>query len=450
MSSAAVDFRRQLPVRYDVDVMVAGGGPAGVAAALTAARQGARVLLVDAQICLGGMGTAAGVPMFCSMSDGVNFVAGGIGREVHDRLFAANGVADFNKPGDSTLYFRPEALKTVYDDLLGESTVEWVLQTQLLDVVCEGEYVRHAICSGKSGLYAVRAKVFVDATGDGDLCARAGAPYEKGDALGGMQPGTLVSYWSNIDWQRANAAGNGIWKQDGRIREAIGDGVFTVHDAGMPGIIPNSPTAGNGNIGHLFGVDGTDERSITKAAVWGRKMVREYERYFKEYLTGYERMELITTAAAVGIRETRRITGDYVLGKADYYARAVFPDEIGRFSYGIDVHATTAEESSDGADLHSTFLGKGESYGIPYRVLTPQALQNVLVAGRCVSTDRSVQGSLRVMPGCFITGQAAGVAAALAAANGCTTRQIDLPQLQAALKKLGAYLPNCAEASCAG
>ncbi len=442
MNQPTVRFERELPVRHRVDVMVAGGGPAGVAAALAAARQGARVLLIDAQICLGGMGTSAGVPMFCNFTDGKHFVAGGIGQEVHDRLFAAKGVAGFNKPGDSTLYFRPEALKVVYDDLLAESPVECVLQTQLLGVCCECGYVRHAICVGKSGLYAVEARAFVDATGDGDLCALAGAPYEKGDAGGGMQPGTLVSYWSNIDWERANAAGNGLWKQDGRLREAIRDGVFTVRDPGMPGIIPNSPTAGNGNIGHLFGVDGTDERSITQAAIRGRKMVREYERYFKEYLTGYERMELITTAAVIGIRETRRILGDYVLNQSDYYARAIFPDEIGRFCYGIDLHATTPEDMGDSAELHATFLGIGESYGIPYRILTPQKLENVLVAGRCVSTDRSVQGSLRVMPGCFITGQAAGIAAALTAQRNTPTRGVNLCDLQQRLCQLGAYLPN--------
>lgn len=443
MQAATVALSQSIPLRHEVDVFIAGGGPAGAAAAIAASAQGARVFLAEGGSCFGGMGTAGGISMLCSLTDGVNFVAGGVGRRVHDALFALGGNSPISQPEPQTLYFRPEALKLVLDNLLVASGAELSLLTSLVAVEASGGRVSHVICSGKSGLFAVRAKAYVDATGDGDLCAWAGAPYEKGDAAGSMQPGTLVSYWCNIDWERANAAGNGIWKQDGRLAQASADGVFTVNDKGMPGIIPTSPTCGNGNIGHLFGLDGTDERSLTAAALHGRRIVAEYERYFKKYLTGYENMELVTTAAAIGVRETRRITGDYILGRTDYFNRAVFPDEIGRFCYGIDIHASSAEESdAESDDFRASWLKKGESYGIPYRILTPKGLDNVLVAGRCVSTDRAVQGSLRVMPGCFITGQAAGVAAALAARANCSTRALDVAAIQQALHTLGAYLPN--------
>jgi hypothetical protein len=192
-------------------------------------------------------------------------------------------------------------------------------------------------------------------------------------------------------------------------------------------------------------VDGTDERSITKALVYGRKLMDEYEVYYKKYLTGYEDMELMATGSLLGIRESRRIMGDYVLNLQDFLNRRVFEDEIGRYSYPVDIHASDAsEESYTKFEREYTTLryGPGESYGIPYRCLIPQNLENVLVAGRCVSTDRAMQASIRVMPGCYITGQAAGAAAALAARKEITTRQVKVSELQKLLKEMGAYLPN--------
>ena len=222
------------------------------------------------------------------------------------------------------------------------------------------------------------------------------------------------------------------------MEQAIKDSVITNGDRGLVGMLPVGRHAGGGNIGHLFGVDGTDERSVTAALLRGRKMLQEYERYYKEYLKGYEAMELVGTAAVVGIRETRRIMGDYVLNLEDYRRRAVFEDEIGRYSFKLDVHAAGPDQE----DSNMMQYGPGESYGIPYRCLTPKGLSNVLVAGRCVSTDRYVNGSIRVMPGCFITGQAAGMAGAMAVERHATTRDIPVRELQTRLKKLGAFLPH--------
>ena len=157
-------------------------------------------------------------------------------------------------------------------------------------------------------------------------------------------------------------------------------------------------------------------------------------------------MTLVATGSLLGIRESRRITGDYVLCLDDFKKRAVFPDEIGRYCYPVDIHASKPDAANykQFAEEFKTLRYKqGESYGIPYRVLVPQKLSNVLVAGRCVSSDRYIQGSIRVMPGCFITGQATGVAAAIAIEKGADTRGVPVPELQARLKKLGGYLPNC-------
>ena len=156
-------------------------------------------------------------------------------------------------------------------------------------------------------------------------------------------------------------------------------------------------------------------------------------------------MELVATGSLLGVRETRRITGDYELDIDDFVNKAVFDDEIGRFSYPVDIHIARPDKESYEKftkEITTLNLGKGESYGIPYRILLPKGLKNTLVAGRCVSTDRNVQASIRVMPGCFITGQAAGVAAALSVRDNIETRKVNVRELQSILKDMGAYLPN--------
>jgi hypothetical protein len=303
------------------------------------------------------------------------------------------------------------------------------------------------VCAGKTGLFAVEAKTFVDCTGDGDVCAFAGAPYEKGDETGAMMPGTLCSLWADIDWEAVKAGGITGEERNKRLEQALKDGVFTLEDRHLPGIWQVGDHVGGGNVGHTFEVDGTDEESLTAAYVWGRKSMTEYERFYKEYLKGYEKMALVATGSLLGVRETRRIMGDYVLTVDDYTNRAVFEDEIGRYSYPVDIHIAKPDRKSYDAFMkeHTTLrLGKGESYGIPYRILTPKGLKNVLVAGRCVSTDRQAQSSIRVMPGCYITGQAAGMAAALMVETGKDSRGIEVRELQKRLKAMGGYLPNFA------
>jgi len=437
-TNEALAYQRNLAIRHDVDVLVAGGGPAGIAAALAAARQGKSVRLVEAHSSLGGMGTAGMVPAFCQFGDGVNFLADGIGREILERLRKADGTV----PANGTC-IRAEVLKRVYEDLLTEAGIAFTFHTQLVDVTMADRQVHEAICAAKSGLYAIRAKVFIDGTGDGDLAAFAGAPYEVGDAEGNMMPGTLCSLWAGIDWDEVRASELGAGNS--RIEQAFKDGVFTLEDRHLPGMYRVGATLGGGNIGHTFGVDGADEESLTAACVWGRKSLLEYERYYKEYLKGFERMELVATGSLLGVRETRRVMGDYVLNIDDFEKRAVFEDEIGRYSYPIDIHIARPDKESYEKfyrEFTSMRLGKGESYGIPYRVLTPRGLDNVLVAGRCVSTDRSMQASIRVMPGCYITGQAAGVAAAMMLDSATHSRDVDVTALQARLKAMGAFLPN--------
>ncbi len=437
--AAEVLFQRKLPVKHEVDVFIAGGGPAGTAAAVAARSQGASVFLAEAHTCFGGMGTAGRVPVFMQLDDGIHFLAEGFGRQLITRLAKEKSLA-----GPATDI---EALKRVYDALLTEAGATFSFTTTLSGVEAQDGRIRYVVCSSPSGLFAVKAKVYVDATGNGDLAAWAGAPFEKGDAQGHLMPGTLCSVWSGIDWKTwiANRP-NGPQPDGHMLEKAFADGVFTVRDQHLTGMHKLGDDLGGGNIGHTFGVDGTDEKSLTEALVWGRKSMKEYERYYRNYLKGFEKVRLVQTGSLLGIRETRRITGDYTLNLADYKRRAVFPDEIGRYAYPIDIHPLTTDKESyekHRKEFDQEFrYGKGESYGIPYRILTPKGLDNLLVAGRCVSTDQMVHGSLRVMPGCYITGQAAGIAAAMASDSGLSVHGLDVKALQKKLKAFGAYLPN--------
>jgi ribulose 1,5-bisphosphate synthetase/thiazole synthase len=446
MNQAKIKFSREIPVRHDVDVFVAGGGPAGVAAALAARWQGMNVFMAEAQACFGGMGTVGLVPAFMRLTDGVNFLADGIGREIYEKMKQVASEWGNPIPADfpnEYVTINVEALKRVYDDLVVDSGAEFAFETQVIGVEAMGGRVEYAICNAKSMMYAVRAKVFVDASGDGDLCVWAGAPYELGDANGNLMPGTLCSLWADVDWERVHG------RDDRALEKAFANGVFTIQDRHLPGMWRVGEHVAGGNVGHTFGVDGTDERSLTQALLWGRKSLREYERYYKEYLEGFERMRLTATGGLLGLRETRRILGDYVLCLDDFKQRAVFEDEIGRYAYPVDIHASSPDKVSYAKfeeEFASLRYRDGESYGIPYRTLTPRGLLNVLVAGRCVSTDRFLQGSLRVMPGCYITGQAAGVAAALAVETGMGVHEVDVKELQRRLKLMGAYLPNIKEA----
>ena len=426
-----INYSKSVPIRHNVDVFVAGGGPAGIAAAITAARLGSKVFLAEAIGCLGGMGTAGGVPLFLQFSDGVNFLAGDIGKEIQNKN------AELGKVGD---IIRAEILKEIYEDMMQDAGVEFTYFTNLIDVITDGSYVETAIISSKSGIFGVKAKMFIDCTGDGDLSAMAGAEYEKGDENGSMMAPTLCSIWSGIDWNRTNLS-----KQEENLELAFKDNIFTDKDRHLPGMFKTGDSTANGNLGHAFGADGTDETSLTKAIMEQRKKLREYELYYKKYLTGFENMMLVATPPLLGVRETRRITGDYILNLDDFKSRAVFDDEIGRFSYPVDVHASDSGDKNYriyAEDFKNLRYGNGESYGIPYRIITPKGLDNVLVAGRCVSSDRYIQGSVRVMTGCYITGQAAGAAAYMAIEKNTHIRGFDIKILQKKLKNIGVYLPN--------
>jgi len=431
----AAVYTKKLVDEYDVDVFVAGGGPAGVCAAVAAARAGASVFVAEASGAFGGAATAAYVPAFATFSDGKRMVVGGIGGEIR------RGVS---KEVSLDAYWTPidvEELKRYYDELVAKAGVRFSFFTSLCDVMVRDGRIERAVVVSKRGLFAVKARMFVDCTGDGDLSAFAGAKFEKGDETGAVMPCTLCSQWADIDRSVSNPHPQKL------LPQAIADGVFTVPDYHLPGFFfgpEKKSSLGRGNIGHAFNVDPTDERSLTAGMIDARRRMPEYERFYKRYLKGYERMRLASTAPYMGVRESRRITCDYMITVKDFVKRANFEDGIGRYCYPVDMHVSKPGDRK----AFEAFLKEyendlnykaGESYGIPYRSLVVKGFGNLLVAGRCLGCDRKMQASIRVMPGCFITGEAAGTAAAMACKTG-ETRAVSPAELRQKLHAAGVVL----------
>jgi len=431
---------RNLDVIADGEVVVCGGGPAGIAAAVAAARIGRSVILVEQTGCLGGLGTAGMVPVFCPATDGERVLAAGICQEVMDELARRMGV----EVSYNWFPFDYEILKALYDEIVLDAGVRLFLVTTLADAIVEDGRVRAVVTANRAGLQAITGTVFIDATGDGNVSAWADAEWELGGDHGELMGPTLCSTFSNVDWDRYHAAAKA--SQDARSiwLRMMDEGKAPLPEYHFVGAFRAGPTRTGNNLGHTYGVNGIDEESLTRGYVEGRKLARVYLDFYREHVPGFENAELSATAALLGVRETRRIVGEYVLTGEDYRSRATFEDEIGRFAYPVDIHSATTDPAAQKhveEELRATRLGKGESYGIPYRSLVARGLANLLVAGRCMSADRQVQSSIRVMPGCFITGQAAGVGAALAIEGRCAVRDVNVAKVREVLRYQGQYVP---------
>lgn len=433
-----MEYIKKIEVKHEVDVCVAGGGPAGIAAAVSAARQGAKVFLIESQGFFGGAGTAGLVPAFMPFDNGVDFLADGIGREIYEATRKDPSVIM-----DRTIGIQVEKLKKIYDDMVLDAGVEFLFFTNVIDVIKKSNKVEAVIVSTKSGIFAIKAKVFIDATGDADLSALAGVSYLLGDETGHTMPASLLSVWADVEWEKMRINHTEF------LEEAFKDKVFTQEDRHVPGFCRAGKTSGGANIGHVFDVDATNVQDLTKAMITGRKILEEYKVFFNDYVKeGYEKAFPISSGSYLGVRESRRIQGEYIMTVQDFINRATFDDEIGRFSYPVDIHvADLSKEAFEAFEKeHKSLRYKdGESYGIPYRALLPKEIDNMLVVGRCISADRQMLSSVRVMPACFITGQAAGMAAAMSAFENCEVKKIDVTKLQQNLKKIGAFLPNTKE-----
>ncbi|CAG7648580.1 FAD-dependent oxidoreductase [Paenibacillus allorhizosphaerae] len=431
-----------IPISKQADVVVIGGGPSGIAAAIASARNGAKTLLIEQRGYLGGMGTVSLVPAFCPFTDKEKPVIRGIGLELLEQM-KQNCSAEYQRMYRSSLDWvpiDPEVLKRVYDEAVLACGVELLYHTFVGQIVKSDDdhHVHTIVVLNKSGRSAIEAKYVIDATGDADIAALAGAPFQKGGSAGEMQPGTMCYLVTNAD----RKAFTRYLKESGDSGQIH----LAVEKAQQAGDLPAGRKKVSGfawlsdhlvgvNFGHVFGVDGTKAEDLTKGAVEGRRLAKIQVDFLRRYVPGFEHAHLTATGEQIGIRETRRIVGDYILTEDDFVNTRSFADDIARNAYFIDVHLAT---SGDQMSIYR--LPPGHSHGVPYRCLLPKGLDNVWVAGRSASADRIVQSSLRVMPNCFAMGQAAGTAAALAAEHSMTSRDVPIGRLQERLVRQGAWL----------
>lgn len=447
-----LQISRSVPLHTAYDVIVAGGGPAGCAAAAAAAREGAKTLLIESTYALGGMGTAGLVPAWCPFSDKEKIIYGGIAEKV---FTAAKAAVPHQGAGDMDwVAINAEALKQIYDHLVSDAGAEVLFGSTLCGVEAREGEVSALLVANKAGISAYTAKVFVDCTGDGDLAVMAGASFEQ-QGNPDIMAATHCFILTNVDeyaYLYDPASGRhhgGIHPNnpESTVYQIAADPAFpAIADTHLCNNLIGPRTVGF-NAGHIFELDATDPAALSAAVREGREIARQYREALAKYFpSAFASSFLVSTAPLMGVRESRRIVGDYQLTGQDYVARASFPDDICRNSYYMDVHPGKAGailSARQQADLHKTQFRyqKGESHGIPYRCLTPKGLRNLLVAGRPISCDRQIQGSVRVMPACLCTGEAAGMAACHAMQD-CSgdVHAVDVVRLRRRLLEEGAYL----------
>ncbi|MHC1761698.1 MAG: FAD-dependent oxidoreductase [Negativicutes bacterium] len=444
------------------DVIVAGGGTAGMIAAIAAARNGAKTLVIEKCGHLGGTATF-GVPflgIFCGQGTQVNM---GLIQELVDRLIAAKGSAGHARGGqwatlaDQELHdfsltpFEPEILKYVAQEMVLEAGAEILFHTVITDVIKEGDTVKGVEIFNVSGKCSFYADVVIDATGDANIAAFAGVPFQDKDK---KQNASILFRVCNVDLDKfkgalekgENVKGWGEWHT--RIVKSVkvlGSSDTYTHIAGH--LTPWEDksrevtfTAVSAHEGEIFlnatritGIDPTNAEDLTRAEIMERRNVVSVVEAMRAAVPGFEKA-YVAHSSPVGIRESRNIIGDYMMTEQDVVDARNFPDGIARGSYPIDIH------DPSGGRTQFTFIKNGQSYNIPYRSLLPLGVEGLLVAGRPISANHKAMGSTRIM-GCVMSqGQAAGTAAALAVKAGVSPRQLDVETLKTVLLSQGANI----------
>ena len=427
----SITYTKQLASIGHYDVIVLGGGPAGVCAAIEAARGGARVLLAEAQGMLGGMATTALVGPFMTNYDrkGDRPVVGGLYREIIERLAEKGGAIlpeNTDSPSIHTSFighyhrhvtpFDSFMLQVVLDDMTRDAGVEVWLYTRFVDAVCEDGRIKQVILAALEGLVCADADVYVDATGNADVAYAAGVPTWKGEEESGIpQPGTLMFEVDNVC-----------------------DGDYDNYASRPPKPVKayRMPEAGAYKVNHLrvFDTDATDSRSMTDAHIRARRQVLESYAVLRNDTPGFRNARLTQVASILGVRESRHIEGKYKITVSDISEGIKFSDRIAAYAFGMDVHPRTA-------DMSGNFKVKSANiYYIPYRSMLPQGCENLLVAGKTVSCESQAAGGLRVMPCAMAIGQAAGAAISVAREKNVALDEIPINELQALLIKHGAIL----------
>ncbi len=444
MSSTYLEPAKTIPVYANVDVVVAGGGPTGICAALAAARSGKSTLLVELTGCLGGMMTAGLHQHVCiwnSAGHMGNRIIGGIPWEITERTLARDG--GWMHAG--MVDFEMETLKLILEEMMDEAGVRLLYHTIAADTIVQDGQLRGIIIENKSGRQAVMARQTIDCTADADLAAHAGADFRKGrDEDGLMQPVTLMFRVGGIDNDKVNAVrARESWKISQTIARAIEAGDLEPFHTMMSGLwwCPQRPDQLGVNYTNLTGIDATNAEDITRATIECRKQVFQTVQAFRKHFDGWQNAYLLDTAAYIGTRETRRIIGIEELTIDDVRKCRKSPRGIAKGSFYVDVHGP---EGTSQASYGDEQLPKGDHYDIPYGCLVPQKIDNLLVAGRCISIDHFALGSMRVMYQCMATGEAAGLAAAMSIDNACRPADIDVQALRTELKNRGALVDDVA------
>lgn len=441
---------RQIPIEDEYDIVIAGGGPAGVAASISGARLGAKVLIIEATGCLGGMGTSGLVTAFDPMANGEELLVGGIMREIVSKLYRRGFLGPDERPeiyNKAFLHWTPfnaEGYKLILDDLVTEAGIEVRFFTKVIDVEANPEKGKldGVVINNIEGYRFIKSKTFIDCTGDGVLANLCGAVCrEAGKDTPKIMPATLCSYFTNIDFDKSVKA-----EVHSLLLKAIEDGHFTQPDRHLPGVSKAGHTIGYLNGGHIFNLNSLRCESLTKGMMLGRKIAKEYLSFYKKYVPGFENVEHATTASVMGVRESRRILGEYELNIEDYKSRRKFPDQIGIFNKYVDIHPYDTSEKEYKRfteEMNKTArLEPGEFFGIPYSILVPKGWTNLWVAGRCASSDVMVHGSIRVQPAASMMGQAVGTAAVQSIKTGQPANDLNTQQLVLTLRENGAILPQ--------
>ena len=444
-TTSLIEPARQTPVFGTYDVVVLGGGPAGIAAAAAAARGGASTLLVERYGFLGGMGTAAGVTNFCGLHAN-RF--GTIGRVVHgiaDDLLARIDALGGLKPSHTIFgkidaqAYDTAAYKIAADAMLEAAGVKLLFHALAAGVVMDGpDRVAALLLETKSGRRAVRARIFIDGSGDGDLCAWAGAPFSVGGDGGAMMYPSTMFRINDVDPAAAAAR---AWTEFPAQMEAAEQRTGQRFPRKTPIIRPqNHDIEWRVNLTQVANadgsaVDGTDAAQLSYGEIEGRRQIGDAFALMRDAIPAFARAYIVDIPPQIGIRETRRITGDYVLTEEDVLECASFPDTVGVNGWPIEDHV-----AGDVIYRWPDIPGSRGFNHLPYRMLLPLVLANVFVAGRCASMTHGGQSAARVSGACFVMGQAAGTAAAMALAGDDTTRGVDVARLQLRLVDDGAYL----------
>jgi len=433
----------------DVEVLVIGGGTAGVVAAIAAARNGAKTLVVESMGFLGGSQTGALVTPIMDYHCGAEALVRGIHEEMVDRLNATGGF--------DGVWHSAEALKRLYDEMVEEIGVGVLYYTQAIDTVVENGALTGVVLAGKGGLRLQRARQSVDATGDADVARLAGVPCVEGRERDGVnQPASLRFLAGGIETARlvAYLRQNGVSVQDERRihvgycrggaqdlrdlwEEATARGELMPPEDGVYiqlFSVPGCPGLFAFNCPRVTGVRGTDTASLTRAATLGRQRAHRILGFCKRNIPGFESAYMALTAPMVGIRESRRILGEYVLVVEDVLAARKFGDVVAKSRYPVDIH--NPDHDSGGVTLIAP--PEGDYYEIPYRCLVPLKVDDLLVAGRCVSATFEAQAAVRVQATCRAMGEAAGTAAALCCRDGVPPRRVDAEALLTQLAEQGA------------